>query len=171
MYSSVKASVFALVLTEVLFMITVMGTSQDSCKTAVKALDKRLRSVEADVKAIARALNVVNPPGIKPAVLISPSWPLFFYFIEVTVALLTLSLNCLIFSYTGTTYTSCRDIYRNHKWVELHKSISIEIYSKFPFIRAASLGVKKSLKPKEKKSLISVLTKFGTRSFSLFYGC
>ena len=58
-------SVFALFLTEVFFMITVMGTSHDSCATAVKALDKRLRSVEADVKAIARALNVANPPGTK----------------------------------------------------------------------------------------------------------
>ncbi|KAL9953884.1 hypothetical protein ACROYT_G041357 [Oculina patagonica] len=73
MYLSLKAWVCALALIEVLFVFTVMGASSDSCKS----FDKRLRNVEADIKAIARALNVGNQPG--------------------------------------TSFTSCRDIYRNHK--------------------------------------------------------
>ncbi|KAL9953886.1 hypothetical protein ACROYT_G041359 [Oculina patagonica] len=58
-------------------MFTVMGASNDSCETVIKAFENKLSNVVADVKAIARALNVGNPPG--------PS------------------------------FTSCRDIYQNHK--------------------------------------------------------
>ena len=71
MFSSLKAWVCALALIEVLFVFTAMGqgTSSDSCTKAVKSFDKRLRNVEADVKAIARALNVGNPPGKNCALL------------------------------------------------------------------------------------------------------
>ncbi|XP_078351809.1 putative skeletal organic matrix protein 5 isoform X2 [Oculina patagonica] len=62
MYLSLKAWVCAVALIEVLFMFTVMGASSDSCETVIKSFDKRLKNVEADVKAIARALNVGNPP-------------------------------------------------------------------------------------------------------------
>ena len=65
MYSSLKAWVCALALIEVLFVFTAMGqgTSSDSCTKVVKSFEKKLSDVEADVKAIARALNVGKPPG------------------------------------------------------------------------------------------------------------
>ncbi|KAL9953948.1 hypothetical protein ACROYT_G041430 [Oculina patagonica] len=55
--------VCALALIEVLFMFTVMGASNDNCEVVIKSFEKKLSNVEADVKAIASALNVGNPPG------------------------------------------------------------------------------------------------------------
>lgn len=65
MYSSLKTWVCALALIEVLFVFTVTGASNDNCETVIKSFEKKLSIVDADVKAIARALNVGNPPGIK----------------------------------------------------------------------------------------------------------
>ncbi|KAL9953877.1 hypothetical protein ACROYT_G041350 [Oculina patagonica] len=50
-------------------MFTVMGASNDNCEAVIKSFDARLRNVEADVKAIANALNGGNPPGINIALI------------------------------------------------------------------------------------------------------
>ena len=43
--------------------ISIKATQQDSCVTGIKTLAAKVDKLQADIKAIARGLNLFNPQG------------------------------------------------------------------------------------------------------------
>ena len=55
-----------------LFAFTTEAVPQESCTTGIKTLAAKMDKLHADIKAIARGLNLLNPPG--KVILFSLMW-------------------------------------------------------------------------------------------------
>lgn len=128
MSSWMNARVFALFCFIQAFSFTIEAaeaTQQDSCARGIKTLTAQMGKLQADIRAIAIGLGLLDPSGtvLQPPcfqILCYLNWytsngktenkhsVLYSHFFNVTTTFIAIS-------HTGSFFTSCRDIYRNQK--------------------------------------------------------